>query len=52
MVEPEVRGRKMVRNSDNWKQSIRKRRRQSGKSYVNEKGKTVDKRKITKVMWR
>ena len=38
----------MVRNSDNWKQSIRKRRRQSGKSYVNEKGKTVDKRKITK----
>lgn len=33
--------RKRKRNSDTWKQNIRKKRRQSGKTYTNSKGKNV-----------
>lgn len=39
------RGRKMLRFSDNWKQNVRKRARQSGKSYTNVRGEKVESKK-------
>ena len=40
------RGRKMLRLSDNWKQNVRKRARQSGKSYTNVRGEKVESKKL------
>lgn len=39
------RGRKRLRFSDNWKQNVRKRARQSGKSYTNVRGEKIESKK-------
>ncbi|XP_076107556.1 uncharacterized protein LOC143075857 [Mytilus galloprovincialis] len=41
-----MRGRKRKRQSELWKQNLRKRRRQSGMEYVNTRGKTQRKREV------
>ncbi|CAC5356571.1 unnamed protein product [Mytilus coruscus] len=38
--------RKRKRQTQNWKQNVRKRYRQSGKEYINAKGKTVESKRI------
>jgi len=40
------RGRKRLRFSDNWKQNVRKRAHQSGKSYTNVRGEKVESKKL------
>lgn len=47
-IKESVRGRKRKKNHENWMQTVRKRRRQSGKDYINVKGKKVEGRKIIK----